>query len=118
MTGVMANDSGRLSEYDDQALAHLDLFSRFTETFGDVGMVVMGLFLGAVSWAAVTTRFMPRWIGHFGLVVAAGCLVSLAGMVWQGSVTSTAFFVGLFGFFLWTLMTGVALCVGGARRSR
>jgi hypothetical protein len=117
MVSVMANDSGRLSEYDDQALAHLDLFSRFSETFADIGLALTGLFVASVSLAAIRTRFMPRWIGHVGLVVAAGCAVSLAGIAWVNPVSTTGFFVGLLGFFLWTLMTAVALCVRGLRRT-
>ncbi len=116
---VMANDSGKLSEYDDQAIAHLDLFSRLSETFGDLAMAMVGLFVASVSYAAVRTRFMPRWIGHVGLVVAVGCAVSLLGAAWMNPVFTTGFFVGLFGFFLWTLMTAVALCVRAVRsRSR
>jgi len=112
---VMANDSGKLSEYDDQAIAHLDLFSRLSETFGDLAMAMVGLFVASVSYAAVRTRFMPRWIGHVGLVVAVGCAVSLLGAAWMNPVFTTGFFVGLFGFFLWTLMTAAALCVRAVR---
>jgi hypothetical protein len=69
-----------------------------------------------VSLAVVTTRFVPRWLGQLGLFVA---LASLAGLA-AGStaVLGVAFMVGLFGFVLWTLLMGVALCVRGVRLSR
>ena len=117
---VLMAEGGRFPDYSDAALAELDLFARFSEGWGDIGMASVGLYVGAASLAAVRSKAFPRWIGHLGLVVAASALVSLVGALLPTSVPMTAlFFVGLFGFVLWNLVLGVALCVSGLRgRSR
>lgn len=115
---VMADEDLKMSEYTNDTLLTLDLFGRLSETLGDISTVPRGLMVLAVSLVALRTRFVPRWIGHVGLLVSAASLVSVAGVGWQTAALSTAWFVGLFGFFLWALMIGVTFIVQGVRGSR
>lgn len=112
---LMADDRGRFPSYTDQALADVDLFSRLSEAWGDIGMGSVGLYIGAASLAAIRSGAFPRWIGGVGLVIAAAALISLVGAVWTPAPVTVLFFVGLFGFVLWNLAVGVALCVSGWR---
>jgi hypothetical protein len=99
---VMADDSGKLSEYSDQTLLAVDLVGRLGETWGDVATVPRGLFVAGVSLAALRTRFLPRWLGYAGLVVAAASLLGILGIALFFLPGIVAWFAGLFGFVLWT----------------
>lgn len=117
-TGSMVSlmsDGRRFPDYSDDALANLDLFSRLSEAWGDIGMASVGLYVGAASLAAIACGAFPRWIGRVGLVIASAALVSLVGAVWVSTPMTICFFVGLFGFVLWNLAVGISLCVSGWR---
>jgi hypothetical protein len=115
---VMLDDDQRLSEYDDRTLLALDLMGRLGETFGDVGTVPRGLFLLGVALAAIATGFLPRWLGWAGLVVAAASLLGVVGVSHGAVVGVVAWFVGLFGFLLWTAALVVVLVLRLARARR
>jgi hypothetical protein len=115
---VMLDDAQRLGEYSDQTLLALDLVGRLGETFGDVGTIPRGLFLLGASLAAVTTGFLPRWLGWSGLVVGAASLVGVLGVSHGAVVGIGAWFVGLFGFLLWTAALAVVLVLRLLRTGR
>jgi hypothetical protein len=115
---VMLDDDQRLSEYDDRTLLALDLVGRLGETFGDVATVPRGLFLLGVALAAITTGFLPRWLGWAGLVVGTASLTGVVGVSHGAVVGVVTWFVGLFGFLLWTAALVVVLVLRLARARR
>lgn len=112
---VMLDDDGAMAEYDDRTLLAVDLVGRIGETFGDVATIPRGLFVGAVALAALQTRFLPRWLGWLGLVVAAASLVGVLGVALFFMPGIVAWFAGLLGFVIWTAALAVVL---GLRASR
>jgi hypothetical protein len=112
---VMLDDDGAMAEYDDRTLLAVDLVGRIGETFGDVATVPRGLFVGAVSLAALQTRFLPRWLGWIGMVIAAASLVGVLGVALFFMPGIAAWFAGLFGFVLWTAALGVVMGLRAAR---
>lgn len=52
---------------------------------GGVGHVLAyALLIGPTSMLALATRFMPRWLGMFGLLIALCALLSVGGLATQG----------------------------------
>jgi hypothetical protein len=115
---VAADDEGTLDHYPDATLLAMDFVARLGETFGDVATAPRGLFLLAVSLLALQTRMLPRWLAWFGLVVAAASLVAVLAVAVPSAALAVVWFVGLFGFLLWTLVLGVTGLVKGGRRPR
>lgn len=107
---VAANDAGKLSAYSDQTLLTLDLVDRLGETFGDVATVPRGFFLLSVGLLIVRHRMLPRWTGHFALVVGAASLIGIVATALDGGI-AVLWLVGLFGFALWVLIVGIASLV-------
>ncbi len=112
---VMLDDDGAMTEYDDRTLLAVDLVGRIGETFGDVATIPRGLFVGAVSLAVLQTRFLPRWLGWFGVVVSAVSLVGVLGVALFFMPGIAAWFAGLFGFVLWTAALVVVLGLRAVR---
>ena len=113
---VAADDDGSFDHYPDTTLLAMDFVARLGETIGDVATGPRGLFLLAVSLLALQTRMLPRWLGWFGLVVAAASLLAVLSTGFPNAVFTTAWFVGLFGFLLWVMTVGITCAVMGARR--
>lgn len=76
---------------------------------GDVASALRGLFITAVSVAALRNALLPRWLGWLGLAIGvASLLPALRFLVpWPGLFAF--FFVGMLGFGLWAILTGIAL---------
>lgn len=112
---VMLDDDGEMAEYDDRTLLAVDLVGRIGETFGDVATIPRGLFVGSIAIAALQTRFLPRWLGWFGIVVGAASLFGVLGVALFFMPGIAAWFAGLFGFVLWTLALTVVLGMRAVR---
>ncbi|MEO7351784.1 MAG: hypothetical protein ABIW17_07785 [Marmoricola sp.] len=107
---VAADEAGKLSAYSDQTLLTLDLVNRLGETFGDVSTVSRGFFLLSVGLLVVRHRVLPRWIGHFAMVIGAASLIGIVATAMNGGI-AVLWLVGLFGFVLWVLILAIASLV-------
>jgi hypothetical protein len=111
---VAADDDGKLSDYSDDTLLSLDFVLRLGETFGDGSTAPRGLLVLGVSAAALASGLFPRWTGYLGTFVGLASLVGIAGLAWGGPLV-VAWFVGLFGFLLWTLVIALVCLVRAVR---
>lgn len=107
---VAADDADKLSAYSDQTLLTLDLVDTLGETFGDVSTVPRGFFLICAGLLIIRHRLFPRWTGHLALVVGAASLIGIISTPLDGGI-AVSWLVGLFGFFLWIPIVGVASLV-------
>ncbi|MEV6489380.1 hypothetical protein AB0M20_12235 [Actinoplanes sp. NPDC051633] len=112
---VLADDRRQLDGVSDATILTLGQFGSLGETIGDLSAVPRGLFLLAVSAAALSGRLLPRWIAWFGVVIAAASLVCVIGPAWWIAPFGIAAMIGLFGFLVWTALAGVTLTVRGLR---
>jgi hypothetical protein len=112
---VLADDRRQLDGVSDATILSLDQFGSLGETIGDLSAVPRGLFLLAVSAAALGGRLLPRWIAWFGVVIAAASLVCVIGPAWWIAPFGIASMIGLFGFLVWTALAAVTLTVRGLR---
>jgi hypothetical protein len=115
---VMADDNRRLSAVPDAGVLNFDSARRLAETVGELSAVPRGLLILAVSLLALRARFLPRWIGWFGLVIAAASLVCVFGRTWWIEPFGIAALIGLFGFLIWLTLVGVTLLIRGVRATR
>lgn len=113
---VVADDDGSFENVADSTMLSLDLVARIGETFGDVATVPRSLFVLAASIAMISSRVLPRWLGYVGVAVGTAGLLGVAGVAFGGALT-IPWFVGLFGFLLWTLVLAVT-CLARAVRAR
>lgn len=75
---------------------------------GGPGFVVFsGLLVAGVSVPALIGRLVPRWVGWFGLVLAAVC--ALASLAAATDVFNPLLPVGRFGTMVWLVATAVTL---------
>ncbi len=101
---VAADDDGKLTHLSDSTLETLELFNHLGETFSDVGIIVpQSLFVLAVSASIVSSKALPKWLGHLGLLIGAAGLASLPLIAFNLGPLAVLFFVALFGFVLWQL---------------
>ena len=53
--------------------------------------------------SASACRVLPRWLGWAGMVFGAAAAVGTLGITLEVDVLYVLWFVGLFGFWLWTI---------------
>jgi hypothetical protein len=116
-TLVQRLDRYDLARVDDATLRGWYGLSNFTHIFADLGMCGMATVIAAASIAIVRTRFVARWLGWLGVVLAAGGAVGTIGVVTAVRPLSYVWFVGIFGWWLWILAVAVG-CTVRLRRSR
>ncbi len=89
----------------DAAIRALDALAFAT---GGPGFVVFsGLLLAGISVPALVGRLVPRWIGWFGLVVAASC--ALASLAAATDALDLLLPVGRFGTMIWMVLVALTL---------
>ena len=119
-TLVQTLDGTKLATVDDATLRGWYGLTNFTHIFADLGMVAMATVMAATSLAALRSGLFPRWLAWLGLIFAAGGALGTAGITIAWSPLSNVWFVGIFGWPLWTLMITVTCGLrlrSGARRS-
>ena len=107
LTLVQTLDGTNLATVDDATLRGWYGLSNFTHLFADLGMVAMATVMAATSIAALRTGLFPRWQGWLGLVLAAGGAIGTVGITIAWGPLSNVWFVGIFGWWVWTLMLAV-----------
>ena len=112
---VAADDDGSLGHYPGSTLQALDFTTRLSETIGDVATGPRGLLLVAVALLTLRTRMLPRWTGWFAMFVGGASLVGVLSATWPVAPFVVAWFVGLFGFLLWTLVVTVTCGIRAVR---
>jgi Domain of unknown function (DUF4386) len=112
---VAADDDRRLATVPDATVLTFDQFRRLAETIGDLSAVPRGLFILAISLLTLQTRFLPRWIAWFGLLIAAASLLCVVGAAWWITPFGIAAMIGLFGFPVWLMLVGATLTIRGSR---
>jgi hypothetical protein len=115
MPVVLADENRRLTGVDDIHLATLDQFVRLGETLGDLSAIPRGLLILGPSLLALRTRFLPRWIAYFGLLIAAASLICIIGPAWWITPFGIASLIGMFGFIIWILLTSITLLAQSPR---
>jgi hypothetical protein len=116
-TLVQRLDRYDLARVDDATLRGWYGLTNFTHIFADLGMCGIATVMAATSIAIVRTRFVARWLGWLGIVLAAGGAVGTIGVVTAVRPLSYVWFVGIFGWWLWILAVAVG-CTVRLRRSR
>jgi hypothetical protein len=114
---VLADETGKLNAYSDDALIILEPLGRLGESMGDIATVPRGLMILAVSLLALPTRFLPRWLAIYGMATAAAALLGIFA-AWVTPALGASLLIGLFAFYLWLLLLSVVLLVPAFRTSR
>jgi Domain of unknown function (DUF4386) len=107
MTLVQTLDGTDLATVDDATLRGWYSVSNFTHFFGDLGMVAMATVMTATSIAVLRTGLFPRWQGWLGLIFGIGGAVGTIGITIAWGPLANVWFVGIYGWFLWTLVLAV-----------
>lgn len=107
MTLVQTLDGTDLATVDDATLRGWYGISNFTHLFADLGMVAMATVMAATSLAALRTGLFARWQGYLGLIFATGGAVGTVGITIAWGPLSNVWFVGIFGWWVWSLMIAV-----------
>jgi Domain of unknown function (DUF4386) len=118
MTLVQTLDGTDLATVDDATLRSWYGMSNLTHFFGDLGMVAMATVMTATSIAVLRTGLFPRWQGWLGLILGIGGAVGTIGITIAWGPLANAWFVGIFGWFLWTLVLAVTCGLRLRPRSR
>ncbi len=106
-TLVQSLDGTALTSVDDATLRGWYGFSNVIHTFADIGMCAMVVVMAATSLAALRSGLFARWLAMLGLVFAAGGLIGTIGITVAWQPLSFAWFVGIFGWWLWALAVAV-----------
>jgi hypothetical protein len=118
-TLVQSLDGTALAKVDDATLRGWYGFSNVVHTFADLGMCAMVVVMAATSIAALRSGLFARWLATIGIVFAAGGAVGTVGITVAWQPLSFAWFVGIFGWWLWALAVsvtcGLRLRQGAAR---
>ena len=115
-TLVQSLDGTDLATVDDTTLRGWYGLSNFTHILADLGMPAIALVMAAASIAALRTGLLARWMGWFGLILAAGGAVGTIGITVAWKPLAGVWFIGIFGWWIWTLMIAIT-CGLGLRRS-
>jgi hypothetical protein len=107
-TLVQALDGTDLAKVDDATLRGWYGVSNVSHLFADLGMPAMATVMAATSIAALRTGILPRWIAWAGLVFATGGIAGTVGITIASEPVSWAWFVGIFGWFVWVLAVAIA----------
>lgn len=116
-TLVQQLDGYDLARVDDATLRGWYGLSNFTHVFADLGMAGIATVMAAASIAILRTRFVARWLGWLGVVLAAGGALGTIGVMTAVRPLSYVWFVGIFGWWLWILAVAIG-CTVRLRRSR
>jgi len=107
MTLVQTLDGTDLATVDDATLRGWYGLTNFTHLFADLGMVAMATVMAATSLAALRTGLFPRWVSWLGLVIATGGAIGTVGITIAWGPLSNVWFVGIFGWWAWSLILAV-----------
>ncbi len=121
MTLVQALDGHDLSNVNDATLVGWYGLSNFAHLFADLGMCGIATLIGATSIASLRTGLFPRWLSWGGLVIAAGGGVGTVGITVAWIPLADVWFVGIFGWVMWTFLVAVTCgnrLVRGSRPTR
>ena len=110
-------DSVDIAAVDDQTVRDWYALIGFTHFMGDLAVVPTIVLLTAFSLAARRGRLLPGWLVWVGLAIAAAGLVGMGGILGEVDALYPFWFVGLIGYFMWTLAASVTFLVR-LRRSR
>ena len=117
MTLVQVLDGHDLSNVNDATLVGWYGLSNFAHLFADLGMCGIATLIAATSIASLRTGLFPRWLGWLGLVIAAGGGVGTVGITLAWIPLADVWFVGIFGWVVWTFLVaatcGMRLARGG-----
>lgn len=95
------------SAVDDAVLRGWYGLTGFTHFLGDLQMAPLALLLTGFSIAALRGRLLPRWLGVTGLALAGCAVLGLVGIATAWSPLYPLWFIALFGWVLWTLLTSI-----------
>lgn len=102
-TLVQALDGTDLATVDDATLRGWYGLTNFTHLFADLGMAGIATVIAATSIAVLRTGLFARWLGWLGLILATGGAVGTVGITLAWKPLAIPWFVGIFGWWLWTL---------------
>ena len=71
----------------------------------------MATVMAAASIAILQSRFVARWLGWAGVVIAAGGVIGTIGVMAAVRGLADVWFVGLFGWWLWILAVAIGCTV-------
>jgi hypothetical protein len=106
-TLIQSLDRTDLATVDDATLRGWYGLSNFTHLFADLGMPAMATVMAATSIAILRSGLFARWFGWFGLTLAAGGAIGTIGITIAWPPLSFAWFVGIFGWWPWSLTIAV-----------
>ncbi len=106
-TLVQSLDGYPLASVSDDTLRGWYGLSNFTHLFADLGMTAIATVMAATSIAALRTHLFPRWLAWLGLVFATAGAAGTTGITAAWKPLSQVWLLGIFGWFLWTLMIAV-----------
>jgi hypothetical protein len=107
-----------LASVDDDILRNWYALHSITHFFGDYTMVPTALVLGGFSAAALRARILPRWQALAGLLIATCAMLGTIGVALTFDALAALWFVGLFGWWLWTLTAGTTFALQARRLTR
>lgn len=117
MTLVQRLDGYDLARVDDATLRGWYGISNFAHVFADLGMAGIATVMGAASIAILRTRFVARWLGWLGIVLAAAGAIGTIGVMIAWGPLANFWFAGIFGWWFWLLAVAIG-CAVRLRRSR
>ena len=110
-------DSVDIAAVDDQTVRGWYALIGFTHFMGDLAVVPTVVLLTAFSLAAKRGRLLPGWLVWVGLTISAAGLIGMVGILGEADALYPFWFVGLIGYYMWTLAASVTFLVR-LRRTR
>ncbi len=107
MTLVQTLDGTDLAAVDNATLRSWYGLTNFTHLFADLGMVAMATVMAATSIAGLRAGLFPRWANWLGLIFASGGAVGTAGITSAWGPLSNVWFIGIFGWWVWSFILAV-----------
>ena len=106
-TLVQTLDGTDLATVDDATLKGWYGLTNFTHLLADLGMPAIASVMAATSIIVLRTGLFARWVGWLGVILAVGGAIGTIGITTASKPLAAAWFVGIFGWWLWTLIVSI-----------
>ncbi|TIC88973.1 hypothetical protein E8D34_00105 [Nocardioides sp. GY 10113] len=102
-----------VDDLPDRTITTLYDATLVADALGSLVLAVTCAMVGTVSWVALRARVVHRPVAWFGLAVSAAAIAMVVGTAVGSGAAQVAFYVALFGSYLWPVAIGIDLGVKG-----